>query len=323
MTVRPVSTGAGEYELSDKQLFTDYEKELLTRVVTMAEKEGKTVDLLVVPGVDPFDAMVQTAAKLKASRLVTGVSREDGFRGTGPPHRAGLGETAGAAASVLARDHHPGPARRCTSIWVRIRRACGRRIWTARTICGCVTGELRLADPSSRRGRRGAAAAAGTWKASAAAKCSTTWAKIFRNRAGRRRPALLAGYLEGADETAAAETVRSRFRRGRRPVGVLQRVGRHGMLELGQRRIVDIFVAADVVGFGHAAGVDFGQRTGGEAGGSAVDVAVLRRRVRWARTSPARRSSAGRAPVFWRRRRRAARCSALARLSTISTALPG
>jgi hypothetical protein len=74
MTVRPVSTGAGEYELSDKQLFADYEKELLTRVVTMAEKAGKTADLIVVPGVDPFDAMVQTAAKLKASRLVTGVS---------------------------------------------------------------------------------------------------------------------------------------------------------------------------------------------------------------------------------------------------------
>ncbi len=74
MTVRPVSTGAGEYELSDKQLFSDYEKELLTRVVSMAEKEGKHVDLLVVPGVDPFDAMVQTASKLQASRLVTGVS---------------------------------------------------------------------------------------------------------------------------------------------------------------------------------------------------------------------------------------------------------
>jgi len=74
MTVRPVSAGAGEYELSESQLFADYEKELLTRVVTMAEKAGKTADLLVVPGVDPFDAMVQTAAKLKASRLVTGVS---------------------------------------------------------------------------------------------------------------------------------------------------------------------------------------------------------------------------------------------------------
>jgi amino acid transporter len=74
MTVRPVSTGAAEYGLSDNQLFTDYEKELLTRVVAMAEKEGKTVDLIVVPGVDPFDAMVQTASRLKASRLVTGVS---------------------------------------------------------------------------------------------------------------------------------------------------------------------------------------------------------------------------------------------------------
>jgi hypothetical protein len=74
MTVRPVSAGAGEYDLAENQIFADYEKELFSRVVTMAEKEGKTVDLLVVPGVDPFDAMVQTAANLKASRLVTGVS---------------------------------------------------------------------------------------------------------------------------------------------------------------------------------------------------------------------------------------------------------
>jgi len=74
VTVRGVSTGAAEYDLGENQLFTDYEKELFTRVVTMAEKEGKTVDLLVVPGLNPFDAMVQTAAKLQASRLVTGVS---------------------------------------------------------------------------------------------------------------------------------------------------------------------------------------------------------------------------------------------------------
>src|SRR5688572_8052330 len=74
MTVRGVSTGGGEYELGRNQLFTDYERELFTRVVAMAEKEGKTVDLLVVPGVNPFDAMVQAAAKLQASRLVTGVS---------------------------------------------------------------------------------------------------------------------------------------------------------------------------------------------------------------------------------------------------------
>lgn len=74
MTVRPITAGSGEYDLRDNQIFADYERELFTRVVEMAEKEGKTVDLLVVPAVDPFDALVQTAAKLKASRLVTGVS---------------------------------------------------------------------------------------------------------------------------------------------------------------------------------------------------------------------------------------------------------
>ncbi len=74
MTVRPISAGAGEYQLTDDQLFSDYEKELFSHVVELAEKEGKTVELLVVPGIDPFDAMVQTAQKLRVSRLVTGVS---------------------------------------------------------------------------------------------------------------------------------------------------------------------------------------------------------------------------------------------------------
>ncbi|GAB4363038.1 MAG: hypothetical protein OHK0021_06980 [Bryobacter sp.] len=74
MTVRPVAVGTGEHDLREEQLFTSYEQELFSHVVTLAEKEGKPVDLLVVPAVDPFDAMVQTAHKLKASRLVTGVS---------------------------------------------------------------------------------------------------------------------------------------------------------------------------------------------------------------------------------------------------------
>src|SRR6185436_2227760 len=74
VTTRSISSGAGEYDLSEGQLFTHYEQELFTRVVSVAEKEGKTVELLVVPGVNPFDALVQTAARLQASRLVTGVS---------------------------------------------------------------------------------------------------------------------------------------------------------------------------------------------------------------------------------------------------------
>jgi hypothetical protein len=76
MTVRTLSTGAGEYDLTDEQIFSGYERELFSHVVEMAEKEGKPVELLVMPGVNPFDAMVQAATKLKVSRLVTGVSEK-------------------------------------------------------------------------------------------------------------------------------------------------------------------------------------------------------------------------------------------------------
>jgi len=74
MTIRQLSPGTGEHDLHEEQLFTRYEQELFSHVVTVAEKEGKHVELLLVPAVDPFDAMVQTAANLQASRLVTGVS---------------------------------------------------------------------------------------------------------------------------------------------------------------------------------------------------------------------------------------------------------
>jgi amino acid transporter len=74
MTIRQISTGAGEYDLAQDQLFSDYERELFSHVVEVAEKEGKPVELLVVPAVNPFDAMVHAANTLRASRLVTGVS---------------------------------------------------------------------------------------------------------------------------------------------------------------------------------------------------------------------------------------------------------
>ena len=63
-----------EYALKDDQLFGEDEKALFSAVVTMAEKEGKHVELLVVPATDPFEALVQTANQLRVSRLVTGVS---------------------------------------------------------------------------------------------------------------------------------------------------------------------------------------------------------------------------------------------------------
>jgi amino acid transporter len=76
LTIRSLSTGAGEYDLKQDQIFSDYEQELFSAVVQLAEREGKTVELLVLPAVDAFDAMVQSASTLKASKLVTGVSEK-------------------------------------------------------------------------------------------------------------------------------------------------------------------------------------------------------------------------------------------------------
>jgi hypothetical protein len=73
MTVRPLGADS-EYSLNEDQVFGHDEANLFSAVVTLAEKEGKPVELLIVPAIDPFDALVTTASSLKVTRLVTGVS---------------------------------------------------------------------------------------------------------------------------------------------------------------------------------------------------------------------------------------------------------
>jgi len=75
LSVRTVDqAGSGEYGLSPDQIFSDAETEVFTRVVNLAEKAGKHVELMVVPGTDPYEATVQTAARLQSSRIVMGLS---------------------------------------------------------------------------------------------------------------------------------------------------------------------------------------------------------------------------------------------------------
>jgi amino acid transporter len=64
----------GYRDFSDRQVFTDYEQLLFSRVVAQAEKAGKHVDLLVVPSSDVFQAIAQTAAQLHSSIIITGHS---------------------------------------------------------------------------------------------------------------------------------------------------------------------------------------------------------------------------------------------------------
>ncbi len=75
LSVRQVNPAAsGEHPLETSQLFADDETEVFTRVVTVAEKAGKHVELMVVPGQDPYEAVVQTAARLQSARIVMGLS---------------------------------------------------------------------------------------------------------------------------------------------------------------------------------------------------------------------------------------------------------
>ncbi len=75
MTVR-LLTGphSGERDLYEENLFTDYERRLFTRVVALAEKQGKPVELIVVPSKNEYFAMAQTAQRLDSSQIVAGKS---------------------------------------------------------------------------------------------------------------------------------------------------------------------------------------------------------------------------------------------------------
>jgi len=75
MTVRVLQgPSAGEEQIYEDTLFTDYEQLLFTRAVAIAEKLGKQIRLLVVPSNDAFQATVMTAVQLECSTLVAGVS---------------------------------------------------------------------------------------------------------------------------------------------------------------------------------------------------------------------------------------------------------
>jgi len=75
MTVQVMKGPDSGYEnIREQNLFTNYEQLLFSRVIALAEKVGKHVDLLVVPSSDVFEAAVHTAAQLDASEIIAGRS---------------------------------------------------------------------------------------------------------------------------------------------------------------------------------------------------------------------------------------------------------
>jgi hypothetical protein len=72
---REDSFGGGEL-VDTSEVFRKYEQELFSAVVSVAEKEGKHVSLLVVPTNDIFESIVATAQRLHSSVIVCGQSNK-------------------------------------------------------------------------------------------------------------------------------------------------------------------------------------------------------------------------------------------------------
>ncbi len=75
LSVHRLSQAAsGEHDLGAEHIFSGPEMEVFTKVVSLAEKAGKHVELLTVAAPDPWVGIVQTAQQLQSSRIVTGLS---------------------------------------------------------------------------------------------------------------------------------------------------------------------------------------------------------------------------------------------------------
>jgi len=66
--------GFGEHELTADEVFSADIARLFSLVVTVAEKAGKHIELMIVPGRDPNRTIVETAQRLRSSLVVMNVS---------------------------------------------------------------------------------------------------------------------------------------------------------------------------------------------------------------------------------------------------------
>jgi hypothetical protein len=75
MTVRLLrGPDTGYRDFASERVFRDYEQGLFTRVVSVAEREGRPVRLLVVPSSNVADAIAQSAVSLQSTEVVVGES---------------------------------------------------------------------------------------------------------------------------------------------------------------------------------------------------------------------------------------------------------
>ena len=73
MTVRIVGVDLPDEPGADSRL-TEQERELFTAVAAVAERHGRAVRLLIAPGINVFDTVIETAVRLQSSEIHVGES---------------------------------------------------------------------------------------------------------------------------------------------------------------------------------------------------------------------------------------------------------
>ena len=73
MTVRVIGVDVPDDPTQDPRA-TEHERQLFSAVMAAAEREGRAVRLMIVPGVNVFDAIIETALRLKSAEIHTGES---------------------------------------------------------------------------------------------------------------------------------------------------------------------------------------------------------------------------------------------------------
>ena len=191
---------AGVSDIEREELFTDYEQILFTRVVAVAERQGRAVKLLVVPATNVFDAVAQTAVRLQAREIVVGESAKMtaadqaqllGEAWDRTPHDRDAGDAAASCTradgpvkrfslGAHAPDLSPDDVERIHQLWVEAVKIVGPH------------------DPPSRHRRRPRSAAcedelaSGRDETARRAAAPAAWSGVMRTRRRRARSAALA-----------------------------------------------------------------------------------------------------------------------------------
>ena len=100
MSARVSQFGTAAYDLSTEQIFSDYEQQLFTRAVSVAEGFGKHVSLLVVPARDPWSADCADCQQSGSFRRGLRHLEQNERPGTGFLSRPCLGSHARAQAAI-------------------------------------------------------------------------------------------------------------------------------------------------------------------------------------------------------------------------------